>query len=180
MRLPVAKTINLLEVVSVVIITAMALLFQYAYHDLPCPLCLLQRIGIICIGIGFILNLRFGPRPSHYALSIFAALFTGAVALRQTLLHIVPGSGGYGPLLLGLHMYTWVFILAVLFIVWIAFVLLFDAKPTEANSLNNRLYVIVRNTLLLVLIALIAINLITTLMECGLTQCPVNPTTYQI
>ncbi|WP_409072021.1 disulfide bond formation protein B, partial [Listeria monocytogenes] len=45
---------------------------------MPCPLCLLQRILFALLAVGPILNIRYGPRPSHYALSLLAAI-VGAV-----------------------------------------------------------------------------------------------------
>ena len=83
---------------------------QLALGELPCPLCLLQRIQFAMLAIGPILNLRFGPRPSHYALSLLAAVAGAAFAARQVLLHILPGDPGYGSALLGYHYYTWAFI----------------------------------------------------------------------
>ncbi len=84
-----------------------ALILLPALGELPCPLCLLQRIDFIALGRGLLLNMRFGPSPLHYGLVIAAALFGAAAAGRQVLLHIVPGSGAYGSPLFGLHLYTW-------------------------------------------------------------------------
>ena len=42
---------------------------------------------------------------------LLAALFGMAVAGRQILLHITPGTGSYGAPLFGLHFYTWSFLL---------------------------------------------------------------------
>ena len=79
-------------------------------HELPCPLCLLQRILFAVLAVGPILNMRFGPRPSHYALSLLAAVAGFVVSTRQVLLHIMPGDAGYGSALLGYHYYTWALI----------------------------------------------------------------------
>jgi len=58
------------------------------------------------LAIGPILNVRFGPRPSHYALSLLAAIVGAAFSTRQILLHILPGDTGYGTALLGYHYYS--------------------------------------------------------------------------
>ena len=59
-----------LYVIAGVLIAAFAM--QFWLSELPCPLCLLQRAFICALAAGPILNLRYGPRPSHYALSILA------------------------------------------------------------------------------------------------------------
>ena len=86
---------------------AAAFAAQLLLHELPCPLCLLQRILFAMLAIGPILNIRLGPRPSHYALSLLAAVAGGRLSTRQVLLHIMPGDAGYGTALLGYHYYTW-------------------------------------------------------------------------
>src|SRR6202030_1496508 len=45
-----------------------------------------------------------------FAWCIFASFVGAAVSIRQILLHIVPPDAGYGPPVLGLHLYTWAFI----------------------------------------------------------------------
>ena len=77
---------------------------QIAYDELPCPLCLLQRVAFTALAVGPVLTLRHGPRPAHYGLVIIAALMGAAIAARQILLHIMPGDAGYGSALLGLSL----------------------------------------------------------------------------
>ena len=88
--------LNALTIAGIVILLMMAFTFQFLFGELPCPLCLLQRIGFLITSVGFILNLRYGLRPSHYALALLGSLFTVFVALRQIALHILPGDLGYG------------------------------------------------------------------------------------
>jgi hypothetical protein len=42
-----------------------------------------------------------------FAFCIFASLIGATASIRQILLHIVPPDSGYGPPVLGLHLYTW-------------------------------------------------------------------------
>ena len=84
--------------------------WQFAYGELPCPLCLLQRVALVMAGVGFLLNLRMGPSPMHYAMSIAGALGGMLASGRQVLLHIMPGDPRYGEPFMGLHFYTWAFI----------------------------------------------------------------------
>ena len=88
------------------------------------------------LAIGPILNIRFGPRPpSHYALSLFAAIIGAVVSTRQILLHIMPGDAGYGSALLGYHYYTWALLGFIAAIVLLAAILLFDSQ-FEKNEIG--------------------------------------------
>ena len=60
-----AITLNALSLYAVALVLAAAFAAQLVLHELPCPLCLLQRILFAMLAIGPILNVRFGPRPSH-------------------------------------------------------------------------------------------------------------------
>src|ERR1700754_1055340 len=102
-----AVTLNALSLYAVALVLAAAFAAQLLLHELPCPLCLLQRIQFTALAIGPILNVRYGPRPSHYALSLLAAAMGFAFSTRQVLLHILPGDAGYGTALFGYHYYTW-------------------------------------------------------------------------
>ena len=101
---------NWLAAMAIVVVLLVAFFLQFAEHELPCPLCLLQRAALVLCGLGFLLNLRFGSHPAHSGVIVMSALFGLAAAGRQILLHIVPGDPGHGPPWLGLHFYTWSFI----------------------------------------------------------------------
>src|SRR5256885_13136851 len=77
------------------------------------------------------ISCRWGPRPSHYALSLFAAAAGLVFSTRQVLLHILPGDPGYGTALLGHHYYTLALIAFAASIVLIAII---DRKSTRLNS----------------------------------------------
>ena len=57
-------------------VLVLAFVDQLWNHDLPCPLCTLQRAAFIAAGFGLALNLIFGPRPSHYGVMILGAAAT--------------------------------------------------------------------------------------------------------
>src|ERR1700722_3701835 len=99
-------TLNVLGLYGIALILVAAFAAQILLNELPCPLCLLQRVLFSMLAIGPILNIRFGPRPSHYALSLLAAIVGAAFSMRQILLHILPGDAGYGTALLGYHYYS--------------------------------------------------------------------------
>lgn len=170
---------NSIELFAIVVMLALTFYFQIVLHELPCPLCLLQRIGFLAVALGLLLNLRFGPQPSHYALVILSALFTAFVALRQIALHVVPGTGAYGSALFGFHLYTWVFFIAMLVIVATTLMLGIN-RPYQNTNHSNGHWRIMRHILFFAVTLLIISNLISVVLECGFTQCPDNPITYEL
>ncbi len=171
-------TLNALGLYGVALVLGAAFAAQLLLGELPCPLCLLQRILFAMLAIGPILNLRFGPRPAHYAVSLLAASVGAAVSARQILLHIMPGDRGYGSALFGYHFYTWAFIGFSAAIVMIAIVLLFDDQP-HPESETPSVGVFARSAAWLV-IGLTVLNAISVLLECGFSACPENPIFYEL
>ncbi|MBV1926927.1 MAG: disulfide bond formation protein B, partial [Rhodobacteraceae bacterium] len=102
-----SRVLNALGMLAICLVLILAIYYQLALYELPCPLCLLQRVGFVAVGFGLGLNLLYGARPRNYALMLLAAVFGISVSVRQILLHIVPGTGHYGSPVLGLHYYTW-------------------------------------------------------------------------
>src|SRR5262245_36032437 len=175
-----AITVNALGLYGIALVLAAAFAAQLLLKELPCPLCLLQRIQFALLAIGPILNIRHGPRPSHYALSLLTAAAGAAFAMRQVLLHIMPGDPGYGSALFGYHYYTWAFIGFAAAIILIAAMLLFDAQFKEdAGATPLPLGAFARVAVWLV-IALTALNVLSTLLECGFAACPDNPVEYEL
>src|SRR3954468_3435869 len=123
-----ATTLNALGLYAVAMVLATAFGAQLLLHELPCPLCLLQRIQFAVLAIGPIMNIRWGPRPSHYALSLLAAVAGAVFSSRQVLLHIMPGDRGYGTALFGYHYYTLALLAFIAAIVLLSAMLLFDRQ----------------------------------------------------
>ena len=175
-----AVALNALGLYAIALVLAAAFAAQLLLDELPCPLCLLQRIQFTLLAVGPILNVRFGPRPSHYAASLLVAAAGAAVAMRQILLHIMPGDPGYVSALLGYHYYTWAFIGFAVAIVLIAAMLLFDYQFEDDGSAQpGAVGAFVRTGVWLV-IGLTALNVISTLLECGFAACPDNPVAYEL
>ena len=90
------RKLNVLFVLAVTLILLSAYGVQFGEGELPCPLCLLQRLAMLGVGTGAALNVLYGVRPRNYGLSLASATFGGIVAGRQVLLHIQPGDPGFG------------------------------------------------------------------------------------
>src|SRR5262249_14156411 len=153
---------------------------QLWLNELPCPLCLLQRIMFALLAVGPMLNVRFGPRPSHYALALLTAVAGAAFAMRQILLHIMPGDPGYGSALLGYHYYTWAFIGFAVALVLIAAMLLFDGQFKDETAVQPLQADMFARAAVWLVIALTALNVVSTSLECGFAACPDNPVDYRL
>ncbi|MCF3934734.1 disulfide bond formation protein B [Acuticoccus sp. M5D2P5] len=170
-----AHALNILALFAISGILLFAFYDQFVGGDLPCPLCLLQRVGFCIVGAGLALNVIFGPSARHYGLMILGAVVGGAVALRQVALHVVPGTGAYGDPVFGLHFYTWAFIVFALVLVGAGIMLVFRPRPGIGGSFRSPM-----GLLATVLFFLVAFgNGVSTLAECGTGLCPDNPTSYE-
>ena len=87
----VAVRLNALGLYAISGVLLVAFYWQLAYDELPCPLCLLQRVAFTALAVGPILTIRHGPKPQHYGLVVIGALLGAAISARQMLLHIMPG-----------------------------------------------------------------------------------------
>lgn len=131
-------------------------------------------MAFVALAVGPILNIRYGPRPSHYALSILAALVGFTASVRQVMLHILPGDQGYGSPIMGLHFYTWAALFFLLAVALIALVMLFDRQCADAHAPPPAY----ANFAVWLVIAITAANVLSTFLECGFAVCPENPVRY--
>jgi disulfide bond formation protein DsbB len=107
-----AATANVWVLIAIL---AAAFAVQLITGELPCPLCVMQRITLMLVALGplhILVRARGGALTSRDAavgngIAIIAALLGAAASGRQVLLHILPGDAGFGSPVLGLHLYTW-------------------------------------------------------------------------
>jgi disulfide bond formation protein DsbB len=59
-----AIALNALGLYGIALVLATAFAAQLLLGELPCPLCLMQRIQFAMLAAGPVLNVRFGPRPA--------------------------------------------------------------------------------------------------------------------
>lgn len=174
----IARIINVLALFGLLAVLAGSLHLQLGVGEQPCPLCLIQRSAMIGLAVGPIMNLLWGMRPAHYAISILAAVAGGAGSIRQILLHIQPGDPGYGPAVLGLHLYTWAFITFVIAVIGCSIMLLwrapFEAQDDGIRSERRWFRVIALTAIVWACLDLLVIA-ISVIPECGLGMCPDDP-----
>lgn len=172
-----SRLLNAIGLLGIGTVLALAFIDQIWFRDLPCPLCILQRVGFLAAGFGIALNIIFGPKPSHYGVAIIGAVAGAAISMRQILIHIVPGTGSYGNPVFGLHLYTWAFIAFVVIVVGCAIMLLDDRQFSRAEPMSVRLKPLPLSALLLFLVLAVA-NIFSTIALCGAGFCPDEPKDY--
>lgn len=163
------KTFNILWILVLCGVLLAAFGVQLIYKEMPCPLCLLQRLGMISIGCSALLNLRFGVKMTHYSLALLSSIFGGSVSLRQIALHVCPDFTTFGTPVLGLSLFTWAFIVFCCSIVAVAF-LMFFFDPKESPKAPERMGFWGNVAAYLLLFVAFA-NIISTLVLCGLDPC---------
>ncbi len=131
-----------LEILVLCLVLLGAFGIQFFEGELPCPLCILQRLGMMlaATGAAYILvrwksgALSAADYMTGHAMIILAALGGSFVSVRQDLLHIMPGDPGYGDPVMGLHLYTWALVVFVCLIGSSAICLLFSNWFLEGRA----------------------------------------------
>jgi len=175
------RFLNVLALFAISAVLIVAFADQILLGELPCPLCLLQRAGFLLLAIGPVLTVMRGPQAAHYGVTILAALLGAGFAARQVLLHILPGDSGYGSPFLGLHFYTWAFVVFVAALVACAVMLLLrDPAPVADEDKGRAGRPVLGGVAVALIIVLAGLNTGSTLLECGFEVCPGDPTEYRL
>jgi len=170
--------VNMVGLVGICVSLVVVFYYQLTIHELPCPLCILQRVGFIIIGFGFLFNLYFGLRGIHYGMTIIGSILTGFIASRQMFLHIMPGDTGYGSAFIGLHFYTFALIVSVIIIA--ASTAILSISDMSFSFLLLRINPILLRIAAWGFLLLIIANLMSTILECGSGSCADNPVIYEL
>jgi disulfide bond formation protein DsbB len=149
---------NQLALTTIIGMLSYAFVDQLYFGVLPCPLCLMQRMGFVIIGFALVLNIRCGAHSAHYGWGIIGGLVGMMVSLRQVLLHVLPGDKGFGTTFLELHFYTWAFVGYVGLLAGLAILLMLPNRDVRSRSL-------LANILVILFIILVFANLTSTLLE---------------
>ncbi|WP_423066544.1 disulfide bond formation protein B [Devosia sp. CN2-171] len=169
-----AFLLAMMAVIALILIAAAVM--QYAFGELPCPLCLLQRVAMLGICFGILLQFRNGFSYQNTGISIGFALFLLIVAERQTLLDIYPrpGHAYIGSAVFGLHMPVWSIIIAL--VVLIAFALklaiLGGDRRLETTTVSTFPRLAVAATAVgAIVVALAVLNFGSVIVQCGINEC---------
>lgn len=119
-------------VLAYTVVMLSAFFIQFVKGEFPCPLCMLQRYGMILATLGalfIIMQARRGVlTTARYAqglgLGLIGVLAGASVSVRQIELHILPGDPGYGEPFLRLHLYTWAFVTFAIVMIYVGLMLI--------------------------------------------------------
>lgn len=165
-----------------------AFTIQFAEGEFPCPLCMLQRYGMILSTIGalwIIMQARRGElTAARYlqglGMGILGAAAGALVSVRQILLHIKPGDPGYGSPVMGYHLYTWALITFYIVILFVAVVSMFapvgiPEAPQSTGALT------VSSVVVWLFVILVGLNVIAILFLEGFALVlPDDPDSYNL
>ncbi len=163
------KVLNVLFLYVICAVLLSAYLYQYVLNEEPCPLCLLQRLAMLGIGVSLFMNLRFGIKVQHYGLAILSALLGRIVALRHIGIHVCPEFPEFGKQILGLDLYIWSYIVFTCSIFAVAVLLIL--KGFSKSESFEPIWGFWGKLGFWLLFFLALSNAVTTYLECGWTIC---------
>jgi disulfide bond formation protein DsbB len=164
----------LMFVIAGILTAAMTL--QYAKGELPCPLCLLERLAMFGVCFGIMLNFRRGFSYQNTGFSLLSAILLLIVSVRQSLLDIYPRPGHeyIGSPVFGIHLPVWSIIIALLILIAYAVKMaivggdeyLQSASVDEFPALRR-----IADALSVYVVLLCVINLVSVVIQCGFGEC---------
>ncbi|WP_125568554.1 disulfide bond formation protein B [Companilactobacillus insicii] len=159
---------------------------QLIIHDLPCPLCVMQRMSMAMTAFGpaFIIvetlkgDITVDKYARGYGLSLVYSIFGMVSSVRQLLLHIAPKDPGFGPAVLGIHFYTWSLITFIVVVGFCGLNLIFakDLTPTPDVKFKG-----LGNFAIKLMFVMVVIMFILMIFQEGFNfLLPGDPTHYQL
>lgn len=181
----IERVLNLLGMLGIIAIILGSFVFQFSYRELPCTLCLLQRVAMLGLALGAAMNVMIGPDTRHYGVCLVSAVFGIVVSIRQTMLHVNPffdkktgqptlegtANPPFGQEVLGLNLYVWGVIIFIVTFLVIGLVQLIREEsdwPTQEPPWLTRLASLGVGLLVVVMAA----QVVMVFLECGLGDCP--------
>ena len=181
-----ARLLNFIGMLGMLFVALSAYWYQFSKQELPCTLCLMQRVAMLGVAFGAAMNLKFGPKPRHYGICLISAVFGGLVSFRQTLLHINPyfdkdtgqptldasANPPFGEPVLGLHLYVWGLIVFTVAVLAVGIVVLFPDQWKTPPSPSPRSMVVLTTAGVIIMAVVASAEALTTFAECGPGACP--------
>ena len=160
-----SRQINALALILVCVSLVVSLVWQGMSPGYACPMCTMQRMALVLAGMGLLLNVRLGPSPLHYAMTIVAALvgiaFSAWLALQP--------AGQGARLLMGLRLHSWAFLVFGVLVVFALLMQTLDRRWGD-NALKRTASLLGSMVMALFLIVALASAAGTT-MDCGVSAC---------
>ena len=172
---------------SVVMLSAFYI--QFVMGEFPCPLCMLQRYGMILATLGalfVIMQARRGTlTTARYAqglgMGLIGVLAGASVSIRQIELHILPGDPGYGEPFLRLHLYTWAFITFAIVMIYVGVMLMLMPRGIPQAPQDGTTARRVSTVIIWIFIGVVAANVIAIIFLEGFAMVlPDDPLSYNL
>lgn len=176
-------------VLAYCVVMISAFYIQFAMGEFPCPLCMLQRYGMILATLGalfVIMQARRGTlTTARYAqglgMGLIGVLAGASVSMRQIALHILPGDPGYGEPFLGLHLYTWAFITFAIVMIYVGVMLMLMPRGIPQAPAAGTAARAVSTAIIWIFIGVVAANVIAIIFLEGFAMVlPDDPLSYNL
>jgi disulfide bond formation protein DsbB len=167
------RVLLIIMLIALAAVLTAAMVMQFAFGEIPCPLCLLQRHAMFGCCFGLVMQLRFDNSERGAGIGALFAIVLLVVSVRQTLLDLFPrpGHAYVGSTVFGIHMPVWSVLIAVaLFTGFAVRLALFGAPRSSAPNASSPMGRLTRYIALYVLL-ICAINFGSVVVQCGAGEC---------
>jgi len=167
------RTILWLMLLALAGVLTAAMGFQYFDREIPCPLCLLQRVAMFGCCFGLMQQLSGGETQRGAGIAMISTVLLLIISVRQTLLDIFPRAGHayIGRAVFGVHMPVWSVLIAAALLLGFAVRLALFGGPKSAPPAEGSIFHRLSYGLGLYVIIICAINCLSVLVQCGLGEC---------
>lgn len=170
---PVLNGLFLLAMLlALAVVLTIAMVLQYGFWEIPCPLCLLQRFAIFGCCFGLIKQLH-SDSESGTGISLIFSILLLVISARQTLLDIVPRPGHefVGSAIFNIHMPVWSIFIALALLIGLAVRLTFFGGLRSAPVVESHLIRRSAQGLAIYVVFICAVNFLSVIVQCGMDQC---------
>jgi len=167
------RLVLLLMLSTLAAILTAAMVLQYAFGEIPCPLCLLQRVAMFGCCFGLIHQLRAEGSERGSGISLAVTLLLLVISVRQTLLDLFPrpGHSYIGSAVLGIHMEVWSVFIAVALLLGFAIRFALFGAPRAAPETEGSPMRRCARGLEIYLVFICASKFLSVVLQCGLGEC---------
>jgi disulfide bond formation protein DsbB len=171
------RLVLLLMLSALAAILTAAMVMQYTFGEIPCPLCLLQRVAMLGCCFGLIQQLHAGESERGTergsGISLVFALLLLVISVRQTLLDLFPrpGHSYIGSAVLGINMEVWSVFVAVALLLGFAIRFALFGAPRAAPDTDGSPMRRCARGLEIYVVIICAINFGSVVLQCGLGEC---------